>query len=200
MERVEQSRPDLDAGCAGGGGPEAAPAPVGPSRTGRWQLPPWAESPWTPVLLKGLGALLLMLALAAVGYVSSVRGSTSALDRHIGPSHALVGEALAAGRGDDARAPRDRGDAGASATDAITADGKVVLNLAGPAELTRLPGIGKRRAEAIVALRARLKRFRRVSQLLGVRGIGRRRLEKIAPLVVLDPPDARTPTDGGGAG
>lgn len=70
----------------------------------------------------------------------------------------------------------------------ITKDGKVILNVAGPEALTRLPGVGERRAQAIVKLRERLKRFRRATDLLRVRGIGVRSLKRMLPHLVLDPP------------
>lgn len=69
---------------------------------------------------------------------------------------------------------------------ALTADGRVILNRAGLAELQRLPGIGVKRAEAILELRQRLGRFRRTSDLLRIKGIGPRSLERILPQLVLD--------------
>lgn len=91
----------------------------------------------------------------------------------------------------DASAPE--ADASAAAPDAgpsgaITPDGRVVLNLAGEDDLRRLPGIGPTRARAILALRARLGRFRRPEDLLQVRGLGRRSFARLRPLVVVDPP------------
>lgn len=71
---------------------------------------------------------------------------------------------------------------------AVTDDGRVVLNVAAEPDLTRLPGIGPKRAQAIVELRERLGRFSRLEQLLRVRGIGRRTLRRLRPLLVLDPP------------
>jgi competence protein ComEA len=68
------------------------------------------------------------------------------------------------------------------------ADGRVVLNLAGEDDLRKLPGVGATRARAILALRQRLGRFRRVSDLLKVKGIGRKSLARLAPRLVLDPP------------
>jgi competence protein ComEA len=62
----------------------------------------------------------------------------------------------------------------------------VVLNRADSAELQRLPGVGVKRAEAILALRQRLGRFRRPSDLLRVKGIGPRTLERMLPHLVLD--------------
>jgi len=65
-------------------------------------------------------------------------------------------------------------------------DDPVVLNSAGVDDLRRLPGIGEKRANAILALRARLGRLRAVEDLLKVRGIGRAMLKRLRPLVRLD--------------
>jgi competence protein ComEA len=70
----------------------------------------------------------------------------------------------------------------------VTAEGKVILNLASAEELTKLPGVGMKRAEAIVALRTKLKRFRQVTDLLRVKGIGPRGLKRMLPHLVLDAP------------
>ncbi len=76
------------------------------------------------------------------------------------------------------------------ATTTASADDPVVLNTAAADDLRRLPGIGQKRADAILALRARLGRFRAVEDLLKVKGIGRATLKRLRPLVRLDPPDA----------
>ena len=70
----------------------------------------------------------------------------------------------------------------------MTEEGKVILNLAGVEDLRHLPGVGAKRADAILALRARLGRFKQVNDLLRVKGIGVRGLKKITPHVVLDAP------------
>lgn len=70
----------------------------------------------------------------------------------------------------------------------VLADGRVVLNIASESELRRLPGVGAKRAQAIVQLRKRLGRFRRASDLLRIKGIGRRTLMRLLPLVVVDAP------------
>jgi competence protein ComEA len=74
-------------------------------------------------------------------------------------------------------------------------DDPVVLNEATDADLRRLPGIGAKRADAILSLRARLGRFRAVEDLLKVKGIGRATLKRLRPLVRLDgmPPDGGLP-------
>jgi len=77
-------------------------------------------------------------------------------------------------------------------------DDPVVLNTATVDEFRRLPGIGEKRAAAMIALRERLGRFRAVEDLLKVKGIGRAMLKRIRPLVRLDPRlDAKAAPDGG---
>ena len=68
----------------------------------------------------------------------------------------------------------------------IAADGRVALNRAGVGELMRLPGVGAKRAAAIVELRQRLGRFRQLNDLLRIKGIGPRTLERMLPELVLD--------------
>jgi competence protein ComEA len=74
-----------------------------------------------------------------------------------------------------------------------TSDDPVMLNTASFEDLRRLPGIGDKRANAILVLRMHLGRFRTVEDLLKVKGIGRAMLRRLRPLVRLDPassPDA----------
>ena len=68
-----------------------------------------------------------------------------------------------------------------------TEDKRIVLNTAGIEQLIRLPGIGRKRAGAIVRLRTRLGKFRRLRDLLRIRGLGWRLLKRIRPHVVIDP-------------
>jgi competence protein ComEA len=85
-------------------------------------------------------------------------------------------------------APSSAPSAAASPGGGITADGKVVLNRASAAELTRLPGVGEKRAEKILELRQKLGRFQKPTDLLRVKGIGAKGLRKMLPYLVLDPP------------
>ncbi len=78
----------------------------------------------------------------------------------------------------------------------VTSEGKVVLNAASAAELARLPGVGPKRAEAILALRQRLGRFTQLSTLRRVRGIGAATLKKLTPLLVLDAPAGEAERNG----
>lgn len=64
----------------------------------------------------------------------------------------------------------------------------VFLNSAGIDDLRRLPGIGEKRATAILALRARLGRLRAIEDLMKVKGIGRATMRRLRPLVRLDGP------------
>lgn len=60
------------------------------------------------------------------------------------------------------------------------------LNHATATDLQRLPGIGAKRANAILELRTRLGQFRRVEDLLRIRGIGKAMLKRLRPLVEVD--------------
>jgi competence protein ComEA len=62
----------------------------------------------------------------------------------------------------------------------------VSLNKAGSRELERLPGIGPVMAERILAYRRECGRFRSVDDLIRVRGVGPKTLEKIRPYLRLD--------------
>jgi competence protein ComEA len=66
-----------------------------------------------------------------------------------------------------------------------TPDDPVDLNTARLDDLRRLPGIGAKRAEAILTLRARLPggRFRQIEDLLKVKGVGRAMIKRLHPLV-----------------
>ncbi len=81
------------------------------------------------------------------------------------------------------RAPPPSGEARTRATP----DDPVFLNAATADDLRRLPGIGQKRADAVLALRARMGRFHAVEDLMKVKGIGRAMLRRLRPLVRLDP-------------
>ncbi len=61
---------------------------------------------------------------------------------------------------------------------------KIDLNRAGVVELMRLPGVGQKRAQAIVAQRAR-QPFRKVEDVLAVKGLGPAWLAKVRGNVVV---------------
>jgi len=60
---------------------------------------------------------------------------------------------------------------------------RVDINKASLVEISELPGISDKIAVAVVEERNRLGRFRSVEDLLGVKGIKEKRLEKILPFL-----------------
>ncbi len=81
-----------------------------------------------------------------------------------------------------AAAPADKGKAATEETVA-TASVKVDINTADVEELTRIPGIGPKTAEAIVAYRKDVGQFKKVEDLIEVKGIGPKKLETIRPFL-----------------
>lgn len=67
------------------------------------------------------------------------------------------------------------------------------LNLANVKELQELPGVGPVTAQRIIDLRTKSGRFRRVEDLLAVRGISQRKLEAMRPYLMVAPVRTTTP-------
>ena len=59
------------------------------------------------------------------------------------------------------------------------------LNSATPEQLEQLPGIGPSAAQAIVNFRNKSGPFRRVEDLLAIRGISQRKLDEMRPYVTV---------------
>jgi competence protein ComEA len=68
------------------------------------------------------------------------------------------------------------------AASAKTATASVDLNTASAESLMRLPGIGKKRAEKILARRAK-RPFRSTQELAAIKGIGPKLYKKLRPLI-----------------
>ena len=76
-----------------------------------------------------------------------------------------------------------------SARPSKTGDGRpqqININRATVAELKTLPGVGEATAKRIVAYRSKNPPFRRIEELLIIRGISRNRLEQIRNQIRLD--------------
>ena len=62
------------------------------------------------------------------------------------------------------------------------------LNAATIKELEELPGVGPVTAQRIIDARQKSGRFRRIEDLLAIRGISTKRLEALRPYVTVSPP------------
>jgi competence protein ComEA len=165
-------------------------------------------SAWTPLLLKGVGFAVLLIALGALGSGALDRWTRASpafgavhragdADRPSGRMHArasavATGEPMQAGPvpSSSGVAPHPvTSAAGTGSSSAHTSDGRVILNLAVESDLVGLPGIGPKKAKAIIELRAKLGgRFKRLEELTRIRGIKRKFLDRLRPRVLLDPP------------
>ena len=180
--------------------PPPLPAPVAapPSLVARIQ-----SSTWLSIALRILAVTIALFVLAWIGKTAAAGPSASPA------AGALEGDAAASA---ERASAADAGPAPPSSvavpapplaplaagvrSHASTSE-PVFINHAGVDELRRLPGVGPKRAEAILVLRQRLGRFQRVEDLLRVKGVGRGAVKKWRPLVRLDTPSAENPGDGG---
>ncbi|OKP78445.1 hypothetical protein A3844_05100 [Paenibacillus helianthi] len=91
----------------------------------------------------------------------------------------------AAGNGAAATAVASEADASGSTVPSgqASAEGKINVNTADAAALMNLPGIGEKKAQAIIDYRSSKGAFRSLADLGGVKGIGPKMLEKLKPLV-----------------
>jgi competence ComEA-like helix-hairpin-helix protein len=67
------------------------------------------------------------------------------------------------------------------------------VNTATVAQLAQVPGIGAVTAKAIVQFREKSGPFQRVEDLLAIRGISARKLERIRPYLTLTKPAPKAP-------
>lgn len=83
----------------------------------------------------------------------------------------------------------------AAAEEKRQSDKLVNLNTATAEELAQLPGVGKEIAKRIVRHREISGRFRAVDELLVIRGIGRKKMKKLKPLVTVEAEEAAGPKE-----
>lgn len=107
------------------------------------------------------------------------------------PTHALSMNSVWAQNRDtekvvmDAIAKGTKNAASATASAPNDETALVYINIATEEELCSLPGIGPKKAQDIIAYRQKHP-FRRLNQLLNIKGIGRKTLERLQPFVKLD--------------
>lgn len=202
MNEQPSTREDDSRACSG---------PTAHASRGRAAAPRllgWLPAQWLPIASKLGGGLLAALVLAIVGWGAHPRAASPGGDQPSLQSSLLAPSAPSVLAADTATAP-EAGTAAAAASaandsaneraapetppppassPAVLPDGRIVLNLASAEDLRRLPGIGPTRARAIVELRQRLAKFRAVEDLMRVKGIGRKIIQRIKPGVVLDRP------------
>lgn len=190
---------------------EGSVAPLGRSR--RACAEP-SEGLWTPVIRKAVAVVLGGVALSAIGLVSMAHHPSAArsaellkasvpgaeplewLALNASSTPAAAGQPESVATGSESSTALSTMTASSSSghsqdrptQSGILPDGRVVLNLATASELTTLPGIGQKRAESIVALRQRLGGFKKLADLLRVKGIGAKSLRKLEPKITLNPP------------
>lgn len=78
--------------------------------------------------------------------------------------------------------------ASATAAPSTAPAGVVNLNTASEVELLRLPGVGPSKAAAILALREQMKGFKKLEDLMRVKGIGRKTFRDLQPMLTLEGP------------
>lgn len=69
----------------------------------------------------------------------------------------------------------------------------VNLNSASAEQLQQVPGIGPATAKAIINFREKSGPFRRVEDLLAIRGISKQALERMRPYLTVNAPEAPPP-------
>jgi len=73
---------------------------------------------------------------------------------------------------------------------------RIDINAASAKELQELPGVGPATAQAIIQFRTKSGRFRRVEDLLAIRGVSEGKLAKMRPYITVGappPPKKSTP-------
>ena len=151
------------------------------------------SSAWTSLALRSAAFVGVLLVLAAIGRLSQSRPVA------VTPATEDAGDLAPPPVTPSPPSPLTPVDAAPplpASRARATPEDPVYLNHAGADDLRRLPGVGAKRADAILALRARVGRFQRVEELLRVKGVGRAMVRKWRPLVRLDSP-ARRESDGG---
>ena len=84
--------------------------------------------------------------------------------------------------------PALKASAQAPQAEAQAASKAINLNLATVDQLETLPGIGRKTAERIVEHRTKNGNFKKIEELMNVKGIGEKSFLKLKPMIVVTPP------------
>ncbi len=76
---------------------------------------------------------------------------------------------------------------------AAPAKAAINLNTATIDQLETLPGIGRRTAERIIEYRTKAGGFKRIEELMNVKGIGEKSFLKLKPLIAVQPKSDKAP-------
>ena len=98
---------------------------------------------------------------------------------------AIAAIAIPAAAQQPAAAKADQPAAAKAASPASTATAPVNLNTATQAQLEALPGIGPKAAELILDYRKKNGNFKKVEDLMNVKGIGEKSFLKLKPLLTV---------------
>jgi competence protein ComEA len=159
-------------------------------------------SPWMGMAARIVATAAALVVLAWIGRTATASAPEQAPPAAAAEALDAATPLLDAARAEaPAAAAAPTGEAGAATAHAAhgraTPDDPVYVNVANVQELRRLPGVGAKRADAIVSLRQRMGRFHRVEDLMRVKGIGRATLRKWRPLVRLELPEGGPPPTSG---
>jgi len=138
--------------------------------------------------VKAAGGSLSDANLDAVNLAAKVKDGDKILipSRNVarGPIISIAPSRVSAGAsGGFAQSGSDGSDSSGKLT--VPGQGAVDINTADSAELQRLPGVGPATAQKIIDYRTQTGSFSSVDQLLEVKGIGPKKLEKLRPFVAL---------------
>jgi competence protein ComEA len=157
----------------------------------------FTSATWMPVTARVAFAGGVLLLLAGIGRSQAADTTQAPVPLTAVEEHGEVRDAGAPGEPAEAvRAPAAPPSApcpGGGGAGGATEGDPVYLNDATESDLRRLPGVGAKRADAILELRRRVGRFSRLEQLLRVKGVGRKTLKKWRPFVRLEARPAPAP-------